>query len=185
MRSAITPALLTLAFALSACSNGTDGNGDGTISREEVAEAASAIKLQPGQWEHKIEIVDVSVDESKLSPEEQKFLGAMMKAMVGKVTTNTSCLTEEEAAKPDAAFLAGTDKDECTYDRFDVSGGKIDAAIRCAGKENGETGTFTMLGDYQSDSYTMAMTMDVSSPQMGVMKMKAKNSARRIGECAS
>lgn len=56
-------------MALAACGGGgADKDGDGTISKEEVAAEASAIKFSAGEWENKVEIVDVKFDESKLPP---------------------------------------------------------------------------------------------------------------------
>jgi hypothetical protein len=171
-------------LALAACSGGgADKDGDGKISKEEIAKEAEAIKFSPGEWENKVEIVDVKFDESKLPAEAKGMAGAMVKQMVGQVQTSKNCLTEEQAKKPGADFLAGAENDECTYKKFDLSGGKIDADIACKGKQAGQTGDIKLTGTYTATSYDMQMDMAMSSGEMGTMTMKAKNSAKRIGEC--
>ena len=66
-----------LSVALAACSGGgADTDGDGKISKEEVAKEAESIKFSPGEWENKVEIVDVKFDESKLPPEAKGMTGA-------------------------------------------------------------------------------------------------------------
>ena len=175
---AIAPVL-----ALAACSSGADSDGDGKISREEAAEEAKSVKLNPGKWENKVEIVDVNLDDSKLPPGAEAMKEQMTKAMVGRVTTSSSCLTPEQAAKPEASFLAGADNDKCEYKKFDLSGGKIDAEISCRGDKDGQNGDFTMDGRYDENSYEMTMVMNASSGDMGTMVIKAKSNARRIGDC--
>ncbi|MDM7955126.1 DUF3617 domain-containing protein [Blastomonas sp.] len=171
-------------MALAACSGGgADKDGDGTISKEEVAAEASSIKFSAGEWENKVEIVDVKFDESKLPPEAKGMTAAIVKQMVGQVQTTKNCLTKEEAEKPGADFLAGAENDECTYKKFDLSGGKIDADITCKGEEAGQEGDIKLTGTYTSTSYDMQMAMEMASPQSGSMTIKAKNSAKRIGEC--
>ena len=180
-----TVSILTLPLlALAACSGGgADKDGDGKISKEEVAKEAESIKFSPGEWENKVEIVDVKFDESKLPPEAKGMTGAIVKQMVGQVQTTKNCLTEAQAKKPGADFLAGAENDECTYKKFNLSGGKIDADIECKGKEAGQQGNIKLAGTFTGTTYDMQMDMVMQSPQTGSMTIKAKNSAKRIGEC--
>lgn len=171
-------------IALAACSGGgADKDGDGKISKEEVAAEAEAIRFSAGQWENKVEIVDVQFDESKLPPEAKGMAGAMIKQMKGQVQTSKNCLTEEQAKKPGADFLAGAENDECTYKTFDLSGGKINAEISCKGKQPGQQGDIKLSGSYTATSYDMQMAMVMSAGPTGTMTIKANNSAKRIGEC--
>lgn len=185
MKMLQTVSILALPLlALAACSGGgADKDGDGKITKEEVAAEAEAIKFSAGEWENKVEIVDVKFDESKLPPEAKGMTGAIVKQMVGQVQTTKNCLTEEQAKKPGADFLAGAENDECTYKKFNLSGGKIDADIQCKGKEAGQEGNIKLAGTFTSSTYDMQMDMVMQSPQTGSMTIKAKNSAKRIGEC--
>lgn len=185
MKMLQTVSILALPMiALAACSGGgADKDGDGKISKEEVVAEAEAIKFTAGEWENKVQVVDVKFDESKLPPEAKAMSGAIVKQMVGDVQTSKNCLTEEQAKKPGADFLAGTESDECTYKTFDLSGGKINADIACKGKQPGQEGSIKLAGSYTATSYNMEMNMVMSSGEMGSMTIKAKNSAKRIGEC--
>ncbi|MEZ5709377.1 MAG: DUF3617 domain-containing protein [Blastomonas sp.] len=171
-------------MALSACgdSGNADSDGDGKISSEEAAEAAKDVKLDPGKWENTVEFVDISFDEAKLPPEARGFASGMLKSMVGQKQTTSSCLTPEEAAKPQADFFAGNKEDDCEYKTFNISGGKMKIDMTCTQKDKSEA-NISLSGNYSSDSYDMEMNMAMNSPQMGEMTIKAKTNAKRVGEC--
>ena len=98
-----------------------------------------------------------------------------MKAAMGKATKIVSCLTPEEAKKPD---FFGKDND-CRYDRFVMSGGTIDAVAHCA--ENGKSRAMTIKGAYSADSYRVETEMSSDGPE--AMHMKMAMDAKRTGEC--
>ena len=172
---------------LAACGGATDADsdGDGKVSNEEASAAMADVKIQPGEWENTVEFVSVDMDESKLPPEAKGMIGPMLKAMVGQKTTVKNCITPEEAAKPDANFLSGNDNDECEYDKFVFGGGKMDIAMTCKGKSSGAgDAKVTMKGDFSPTAYTMDMNINTNAAEMGEMTIKAKSSAKRIGECS-
>lgn len=170
-------------LALAACSGGggggADKDGDGKISKEEVAREAESIKFSPGEWENKVEMLDVDFAKSKMPPQLQDA----MKQQVGKPQAVKNCLTKEQASKPGADFLAGADSGECAYKTLDLSDGKVNAVIACKGKQPGQQGDIKLTGTYTATSYDMQMDMVMSSKEFGSMTMKAKNSGKRIGEC--
>lgn len=94
-------------LALAACSGGggADTDGDGKISKEEVAKEAESIKFSPGEWENKVEMLDVDFAKSKMPPQLQDAL----KQQVGKPQAVKNCLSKEQASKPGADFLAGAE----------------------------------------------------------------------------
>ena len=70
----------------------------------------------------------------------------------------------------------------CRYDHFTMSGGKIDAAMKCTG--NGATRTMTMQGNYSPDHYHMAIASTGSGAgPAGGMSMKMEMDAKRTGAC--
>ena len=77
----------------------------------------------------------------------------MSKTMVGRKNSFASCVTEAEAKKPAAGLFAGGDSGNCTYDKFTMSGGKLNALMSC--KQPGGKGAMTMAmdGDYGDESY--------------------------------
>jgi len=171
---------------ISKCNNdikSDDAVASEPISKKEIAAESKLIKFSPGEWENKVAIVDVKFDESKLPPGSKGTTGAIVKEMIGQVQTSKNCLTKEQAKKPGADFLAGTENDDCTYKKLDLSGGKINANIACKGKEAGQRGDIKLTGSYTPTSYDMQMAMVMNSPQTGSMTIKAINSAKRIGEC--
>jgi len=171
---------------LAACGGTTDADsdGDGKISSEEAAAVAADVKITPGEWENTVEFVEVKIDETKLPAEARGMIGPMLQSMVGQKTTVKNCITPEEAAKPDAAFLSGNDDGECEYEKFNFGRGKMDIAMTCkGGGADGGDAKVTMAGDYSPTAYTMDMNITTNAPQAGEMTIKAKSSARRIGEC--
>jgi hypothetical protein len=107
-----------------------------------------------------------------------------MKAAMGKAQ-NTSfeyCLTEEEAKKPGGKVFTGKNDKNCRYDSFNMSGGKIDAVMRCQG-ETGGAMTLKVNGSYSPDSYDSRAEMHVEGGQQGGMTMKVHTEAHRIGQC--
>lgn len=152
------------------------GCGDkpaGKQSAEEVASELSSIQIEPGEWEATSEILDVS------SPGMPPQAVAQMK---GHKTNIKSCITPEQAAKPDASFLTAQKDASCTYENFAMSGGRISGKMSCAPKAGGKM-TMEMNGRYESSSYDMTMTM-VTDMGGQTMNMKARTTARRLGACA-
>lgn len=168
--------LLTLA----ACSGNGGGNDSAASSSETAAgkggssagTAMAEIRLDPGQWETSHEIVSM---ESPNMPKE------MMKAMAGKVTTIKTCITPEQAAKPNADFFADR-KNGCAYKDFAMAGGRISGTLTCTSKEGPGAMTMKMDGRYARDSYEMAVEMTTDA-NAGAMTIKSRGSGRRLGAC--
>lgn len=177
----ISIAMLGVAtLALAACSdNGADADGDGTITNEEVAaEAASgdAIKMRAGEWENTVEFTEFDI------PGVPESMKDMIAGQMGKSITTTSCITQEEAEKPDAEFFGGEKNDNCTYDEFDRSGGSLKLRMTCATDEGG-TANIAMDGEFGAESFTLTMDNAISGTQAGDVTMKGKVTGKRIGDC--
>lgn len=176
-----------MAAGLAACGSGggsADADGDGKVSNEEAAKAVSSVKLEHGQWDNTVEFVEVDFDESKLPPEARGMASAMLKGMAGRTISSSSCMTPEEAEKPEAGFLAGQEDNDCTYNTFEMSGGKMNVDMVCKSKEPGQgDARIKMNGTYQPDQYVMEMDMVTTAGEMGEMKIKAKTKGRRTGAC--
>ena len=94
-----------------------------------------------------------------------------------------SKFTQEEADKPDAGFFNGEKNDDCTYDEFDRSGGKLTLRMTCDTDEGGSA-KIAMDGKFGRDSFTMTMSNVVSGSENGDVTMKGTISGKRIGDCA-
>jgi hypothetical protein len=179
------PAFMALALAsCSGSSDNADTDGDGKISAEEAAGEVKKAEFNPGQYEKTTEFVDITFDESKLPPEQKKFIIPTIESMRGQKFTEKRCMTPEEAKDPREEFFLIQDGQQCEYERYSLSGGKIDLAMNCASAD-GDGGKVTAKGSFTDESYTMDMTMATTSPEQGDVVITAKTSAKRIGECKS
>lgn len=176
--------LIACALPLTACNKGPQIH-EKNASIEEVANKVQAAArdqafVDPGKWETKVSLLDVDI------PGMPPQMAAQMKQSMGKMQEHgfTSCLTEEDAKRPKENFFAGNNKD-CRYDHFTMSGGKIDAALRCEGKPEGGAMNMTINGTYSRDSYEATMAMDVSGGREGSMKMRSHSESHRVGQCTA
>lgn len=99
--------------------------------------------------------------------------------------TETQCLTPEQASRPPSEIFARRQSSRCTYDSFDMAGGKIKAKMTCPGGSSG-TMIMTMDGTYTPTRYTMDAVMDVQAPDGAQsMKMSVRSVGTRTGACTS
>jgi len=152
-------------------------SADAPKGKQDAAEVASEMKgmnLRAGQWEATYEIV--SIDGAGMPPEAM----AMMK---GNKTSVRNCITPEQAAKPDADFMAGQKDSKCEYRDWSMRGGKISGTMSCAIEGQGEM-VMAMDGSFTRDSYDMVTEMDNPGlPDGMTMKIKSRTSGKRVGDC--
>lgn len=180
----MTKAIILLPFILLAACDSEPSVTATNASIEEVAgkvEAARQDKefLRPGNW-----LTKGSIDEIN-APGMPAEIGAQMKRAGQDMPGTETCITEADAAKPNADFFTGNKS--CRYDHFTMGGGKIDARMRCSAA--GGTQVSTMSGAYDRESYRMAMTTSLenpsSAPEGGIegLTMKLSVEGKRIGDC--
>ena len=161
---------LVALFVVAAC-----GESGGKQSAEEVADTLSDVRIQAGLWEATNEVVDVT---SPALPAE------VLAQMKGQKTTVRNCVTPEQAAKPDANFLAAQKDSSCTYQDFAMRGGHMTGTMTC--KPPGADGAMVMTldGRYGAAEYDMAVTMKTTGMGQGqTMTMRARTTGRRVGDC--
>lgn len=180
MKAAGIAGALAGVLALAGCNRAptvtaTNEKPSAVASKVAAASAQSGpARFEPGQWETRVAIA--RMDLPGLPPEAQK----MMQQSLGKPRTVSSCLTPEQAARPDSKFFGQADK-ACTYDHFTMGDGRIDATITCttpAGRQ-----TMTMAGTYAPDSYDATMQMQGEGPGGRSMSMDMTISSHRVGAC--
>jgi hypothetical protein len=173
--------LLTAVLPLAACNSGptvTATNASEAEVKAKVAEATGgADMIAPGRWEGTLKISDMKMP--KLPPEAQAKLASKM----GETQKFVSCVTEEDVKAKRAFFTGDKDTDKsCTYSRFTMGGGKIDAAMTC--KNEGGDMNAQMTGNFSSDSYHMEMASNTdSSSPYAAMSMKMTVDGKRTGAC--
>jgi hypothetical protein len=179
MRHAILPAaILSAALALSGCGEKTvEANNEkpsAVASKVAEANAAGAVKFNPGRWETTVKMVKLDAD--GMPPEAKQ----MMEKMMGQGHTVSSCMTKEEAEKPNGKFFGQADEN-CTYDHFSMGGGTLDAKLTCKAPQG--TNVISMKGSYTPDTYTASMQMQAQGPNGKAMNMTMDMAAKRTGEC--
>lgn len=178
MRSSIVPPSIILAFAalaLTGCNN-SDSIEAKNESAEKVAEkvAKSDIKPRPGRWESTLKIE--RMDMPNLPAEAR----AAMSQRMGEAQKFATCLTPEDVAKPDASFFQGAESG-CTYERFTMANGAIDASMIC--DHAGRTQKTTMTGTYGADSYAIKVASTGEAQPGMPMEVSMSIASRRVGDC--
>jgi hypothetical protein len=181
MRLIHTAPLAALAL-LAACGGDADTNADGALSGEEVAaEAAGAIKPQPGQYRATYEMLEFNMPGA--SAEVKQRIQASMGGAAEVAKPITYCLTPEAAAANGAEQMAkNMAEGNCTVARFDVNGGTISADMQCTGP-TGVISHVVMDGQMTATSSTMTMTDENDMPGVGKIQTKTRITAERLGDC--
>jgi hypothetical protein len=175
-------------LALAACGSGdkageSGGNGSAPAASGGTAapaasggSSASGVTLQPGEWEMKMEVVDVKV--AGLPP----GLAESMKSQAGG--TNKTCMTPEEAKGPKGDIFAGDKSGQCKSEGFKWAGGRIQGKTTCPGQ--GGTGQTVMTMDGTYSAQNIDMTMKSETQLMGKpLTMEMRVTGRRVGECSA
>jgi hypothetical protein len=134
------------------------------------------MKIRPGKWEATNEI---------LSANAPNVPAEALKGMVGQKTTISNCITPEQAARPNANFLAAQKDSDCTYQDWSMDGGRMRGTMTCQGGEMQGKVVMKMDGSYGEESYDLTMDMATSGLPNGMaMNVKARTTGRRVGDCA-
>ena len=139
------------------------------MSAEQVAGELARMRIAPGLWELSSEVIEVRAPDL---PREVR------NRMVGPRTRLRHCITPEQAARPDANFLAARRDQACAYRDFSVRDGRIRGEMTCP------DATTTMSGRYGPNGYDMLMEMQSPVPGGALMTLEVRARGRRIGPCA-
>ena len=166
---------LAALIPLSACNLFDAPKEEGEMTAEEVAAQLSDFKIQPGQWEATNEVISASAPGV---PEEA------LAQMVGQKSTVSNCITPEQAAQPNANFLAVQKTSDCTYQDWSMENGQMSGTMTCTGGQLPGTMTMKMDGTYSDEAYAMTMDMETAGLPGGItMNVQARTSGERVGEC--
>jgi hypothetical protein len=175
MRSPSATLILIGALALSACGSETSVDAKNE-SVESVANkvAASGMNPRPGRWQASLKIDSMEMPGMPAAAKQ-----AMNKSL-GAAQNYFTCLTPEQANRPNAEFFQKTAKN-CKYDHFTMADGKIDAAMTC--DAGGNATKMAMLGSYSGDVYDLKVTSQGEMQKGMPMNMAMSITSRRVGEC--
>ncbi|QDK34706.1 MULTISPECIES: DUF3617 domain-containing protein [Sphingomonadaceae] len=171
--------IVGLALALAACGSKEQKSGEPKTMDEVKEEAAQLQRPRPGQYTQKVEITKMDV------PGMPSEAAAQMKTMMAKGQVNQFCLTQAEADKGYRDMFDGIGKGrECSYSRFEVDGGKLDAQMECKSADQG-TARIQLAGTVsdQGSDVTVDMNMSGGPAPMGEMKMAMHMTTARLGDC--
>lgn len=180
MRIAATTAAVLM---LAACSGGGGGNeqapvnaaGNSAAGNESGGEAgesgAASVSLLPGEWETTVQVTRMSVANMPQG----------VNPPTPPPTTVRSCITPEQAARPNANFLTGSgETGGCTYQDFSMAGGRMQGTITCTAQDTTMRSTFN--GQFTPASYEMTTQVETQAGGM-TMNMETRTTARRVGDC--
>lgn len=163
----------TIAVLLLAACSGQSGNEQAATNGASESGSAS-VALQPGQYETTVEVTRVAMANMPNMP-------AGMTPPTPPPTTVRSCLTPEQAARPNANFLSGSgDTGGCEYSNFSMDGGRMRGTVECSSE--GSTMRSTFDGRLSGDGYQMTSQAQVTASGM-TMEMDTRTTSRRIGDC--
>ena len=176
--------LIACGLPLAACNKSPEVNAKNAsvaeVAKKVRAAGADQSFVRPGLWQSKVTIDQLDI------PGMPADMAQRMKSMMAEKQEHgfQTCLTAEDVKRPKEDFFAGKNN-ECRYDHFTMGGGKIDAAMRCGGKNGGSV--MQMAGTYSPDSYQMqtSMKMQGKADEQGGMSMKMRIEAQRVGECTA
>jgi hypothetical protein len=145
-------------------------------SAESVARKVqeSNLRPRPGRWESTVTVE--KVDMPGLPPQAK----AMMDRQMSAPTRFATCLTPEQAAKPDAGFFR-KDASGCAYDHFVMADGKIDAVMSCG--QQGHRMKIAISGDYTPEAYSVRASTQGEMQPGATMTIQTAIAAHRVGEC--
>lgn len=180
VRPSVALTALALALSLGGCGSREEAEDTGPKTMAQAQEEAKKLERpEPGQYKQTVEITKMEVPGMDAKQAEQ------MKGMMQAGQEHTFCLTSEEADKGFKDMFDEVGKGgECSYSRFDVSGGTLDAVMNCKSQAEGQA-KITLHGkvEGQGSDVTVGIEQSGSAMPMGNMKLAMHMTTQRIGDC--
>lgn len=168
----IRAALLLLPLLATACAGGEE---EGNLTREQVAERLAELRIEPGLWERRTEVIDVRAKEV---PRE------LMQRLRERGGTSRHCIKPDQAAQPQAQFLAAREGARCTSRSFAMENGRMTGEMVCTDPRSRGEWTARLDGSYGADAYDLDLVMEMPSPfDPGQLLITNRVSGRRVGDC--
>jgi len=163
------------AVCLGGCSDGAaDAGVDGKASVKDAAQTARAAMPRPEPGLYKTTVTMTNLAIPGLPPE-------MADHGKGMVTTVEDCLTQAEVDEGFAALLKQGQDGECSFESFNLAGGKIDAVMLC--KAQGRSTRTEMSGTTTKAGADLAATTAMDFDGLGKATLTFTTRHERIGAC--
>lgn len=167
--------IAALGVLVAGCSDGNaDADGDGAVSAGEVASKVEAEGIMPEPGQYRATITMTGMDIPGM-PAGMEGHGA------GASTTTEYCLTKDDVAEGFEEMMKRGQNGECSYESFDLTGGKMDAVMVC--KTADGDARMTMSGTATPTTSDFNATMAMTVPEMGEGTMSFAAKHERIGDC--
>lgn len=181
--------LAGLGVALAGCDKGPStedsARSSGEIrlenaTAEEVMKQAAAAqeknRMQPGEWENTFQLVSADM------PGAPEMLRKKMAEEAKKPPSTTrECRKAEDAKAMDFTKLAPATQG-CTFPKYVMANGKVDAKMECKGPFGPVK--MTINGTQSPSSYDMTVTTEQTPPGGSAQsKMTIRATGKRLGEC--
>lgn len=129
--------------------------------------------MKPGQWQYQMMLVDMS--SPKMPPDQV----ARMKEAMNRPQTTERCVTAEDFKTANIGDIPKS----CTFDHYEIGGGKIEGKMRCTNA--GLTQETNISGSYTEDSsdVTVTSTRSGAPAPLGDMTVTMNMKGKRIGDC--
>ena len=173
-----------LAIILSACGSddAVEDENAATETSEAVdvegaAEELSRIEIRPGQYESSAKLVNFEVPGLP-----EQFAEQVREELAKSLSQgNSFCVTSEEASQGPERMLQEMAESDCTFNRFDVSGGDVNADMQCT-PSDGSPARVQMTGNIGAQGSTMRMETAQETPN-GTVNLTVDLESRRVGDC--
>ena len=139
--------------------------------------SGSPTTIQPGQWETTTQMTEVEI------PGMPEAMAAQMREQMGNQrSTQTHCITPEEAANPAGRMVnPGGDSQQCEFSESTFAGGVINVQGTCPSPTGGSIAT-SLEGTYTETTMEGRIGAEVQGGPQN-MRMSGTLTSRRIGDC--
>ncbi len=167
----VLPFAALLAFA--GCGGGSEAPGN--MSGDEVKAEVADVRVTPGEWEQRTEILSVE------GPDMPLELAARFRQ---PRPPQRYCITPEQVAQPARVSDAiARPQAGCTMRGFTMQGGRMEGAMACREGSAAQVSTM-MSGTYSPESFDYRSRIEMPPPiGDGVVRIEARITGRRIGTC--
>ncbi|MBC7986450.1 MAG: TIR domain-containing protein [Sphingomonadaceae bacterium] len=162
----VVGALLVVLLGIAFANMGGSSDADGDFA------------VNPGMWEARVDDVNITF------PELEPGIAEEYAREIADNSVSEGCITEDEAADPDASILDLDGEENCEIDEFSMEDGTIVAELSCrpTALEGGEA-TYALRGDYTRTGIEGQVSVVSAHGTPNAMNFSARFTSERTGRC--
>lgn len=179
MRKISIFAMFCAAMTVAACSDNSDMDGDGKVSRSERADEMRRdgyLAMQPGRWRTSFAFTDIDVPQLGNKEKEQ------IREELSTGASGISCLSEADAAQPGPDFFGGEGAEDCNYRKFDIAGNRVSMQLSCGMGSMGKA-DMDLEGTVGDTEFRFDTKLVVHVPIAGKIKLDGTMTGKHEGSC--